>query len=128
MTAVQKSKCHKIIHTSAGKAAGGNVVPILGLGTSVDLAVLAAMAIALAAVFGQNLTAAAARGVAYGALKDTIMKQPVKSLTKECAKYLPIFGTAVAATVSFGLAEAAGWQLAGEFEGKAATIGCHGVS
>ena len=62
MTVVQKSKCHKIIHTSAGKAAGGNVVPILGLGTSVDLAVLAAMAIALAAVFGQNLTAAKARG------------------------------------------------------------------
>ena len=123
MTKEQKSKCHKIIHTSAGIAAGGNVVPIPGLGTSVDLAVIAAMAIGLAAVFGQNLTAAAARGMAYGALKDTIMKQPVKSVAKECAKYVPILGQAVAASVSFGLAEAAGWQLAGEFDGKAAALG-----
>jgi uncharacterized protein (DUF697 family) len=82
------------------------------------MAVLTFMAIALAAVFGQELSSAAARGAAYAALKRLIIKQPSKYAVKEYGKIIPILGSAIAAVVSVGLAEAAGWQLADEFDRK----------
>jgi uncharacterized protein (DUF697 family) len=118
MTIEQRKKCHIIIHTSAAVAGAGNIVPIPGVGAAADMAVLTSMAIALAALFGQELSGAAARGAAYAALKRLIIKQPAKYAVKECGKTIPILGSAIAAVVSVGLAEAAGWQLADEFDRK----------
>lgn len=118
MTTEQREKCHYIIHASAAAAGGGNVIPIPGIGAAADMAVLTGMAIALAAVFGQDLTGAAARGAAYAALKRLVIQQPVKYAAKECVKFIPFLGSAISAAVSVGLAEAAGWQLAEEFDQK----------
>ena len=123
MTTDQKNRCHAIIHMSAVVAGAGNIVPIPGVGAAADMAVLTSMAIALAAVFGQELSGAAARGAAYAALKRLIIKQPAKYAVKECGKIIPSLGSAIAAIVSVGLAEAAGWQLANEFDRKGLYIG-----
>ena len=114
----EKAKCHFIIHTATAAAAGGSAVPIPGLDVGADIAAMTTMAIGLASVFGQDLTAAAARGIAYGALKKLIMKQPAKYAVKSFAKFIPGIGTFVSAAISVALTEAAGWQLAEEFSTK----------
>ena len=116
MTNEEKNKCHMIIHAAAAAAGAGNVVPVPGLGVAADMAAMTTMAISLAAVFGKELTNAAARGMAYAALKKVILSQPVKYATKELVKFIPWIGSAISATVSVALTEAAGWQLAQEFD------------
>ena len=116
MTENEKSKCHLIIHSAAAASGAGNIVPIPGLGAGADMAAITTMAISLASVFGRELTSAAARGAAYAALKRAILKQPAKYLAKEFVKIIPFLGQAVAAGISVALAEAAGWQLAYEFD------------
>lgn len=116
MTNEQKNRCHAIIHSAAVAAGGGNALPIPALGLAADTAALASMAIGLAAVFGQNIGEAAARAASIDVLKKTLLKQPVKVISKEVAKFIPGFGSVFAASVSVGLVEAAGWSLAGEYE------------
>ena len=118
MTDQERGKCHLIIHTASATAGAGNVVPIPGLGTGADMVAMTTMAISLAAVFGKELTGAAARGVAYGALKKLISRQPAKYVAKELMKCIPFFGQAVSAGISVALTEAAGWQLAYEFDSE----------
>lgn len=116
MTNEEKSKCHMIIHAAAAAAGAGNIVPIPGLGAAADMVTMTTMAISLAAVFGKELTNAAARGAAYAALKKVILTQPVRYATKELVKFIPWIGSMVAASISVALTEAAGWQLAQEFD------------
>ena len=116
MNAEEKNKCHMIIHAAAAAAGAGNIVPVPGLGVAADMVAMTTMAISLAAVFGKELTNAAARGAAYAALKKVIFAQPVRYAAKELAKCIPWFGSAFSAAISVTLAEAAGWQLAKEFD------------
>ena len=116
MTNEEKSKCHIIIHAATAAAGAGNLVPIPGLGAAADMTAMTTMAISLASVFGEELTHAAARGMAYAALKKVIFKQPIKYAAKELVKFIPWIGSVFSAAVSVALMEAAGWQLAQQFD------------
>ncbi|WP_304335627.1 hypothetical protein [Conchiformibius steedae] len=118
MTDEQETKCHAIIHTHAVAAAAGNALPVPGLGIATDLVTMTTMCTSLCAVFGGSLTEEAAKGMAIAAIKNTMLKQPVKVLTKELSKLIPGLGQVVAPTVSVALLEAAGWTLAKELDSK----------
>ena len=118
MTEEQKSKCHTIIHTHAVACGAGNAVPIPGVGIAADLIAMTSMAMALAAVFGGGITEEAAKGMAVAALKKTALKQPIKVISKELAKLIPFGGQIAGATIGVGLAEAAGWAIAGDMDRK----------
>ena len=83
MTSDQESSCHKIIHVSAAAAAAGNLIPVPGTGIAADMVAMTAMTMSLAGVFGGSLTEEAAKGIAIAALKNTMLKQPIKTLAKE---------------------------------------------
>ena len=116
MTPEQEGKCHAIIHSAAVGAGAGNLIPVPGLGIAADVIAMTAMTTGLAAVFGGSLTEEAAKGLAVTALKDTVLKQPIKVLTKEISKFIPFVGQLVAPAISAGLIEAAGWAIATELE------------
>lgn len=118
MTEEQKNKCHIIIHSHAVACGAGNLVPIPGLGLAADLVTMTTMAVALAGVFGGSITQEVAKAMAVAALKRTTLKQPIKLISKEAAKIIPILGSAVGATVSVALLEATGWALANDMERK----------
>jgi uncharacterized protein (DUF697 family) len=114
MTEQQTSLCHKIIHTAAASAAVANLIPVPGTGVAADMLAMSLMAMSLASVFGGNLSEQVAKGMAFAAIKNTMLKQPIKVLSKELSKLVPFLGAAVSATISVGLIEAAGWALANE--------------
>jgi len=76
------------------------------------MVVMTAMSAGLASVIGGNINEQVARGMAVAALKNTMLKQPVKTLTKELSKLVPYLGLVVAPTLSAALVEAAGWTIA----------------
>ena len=116
MAEEQKSKCHAIIHTHA-VAAAGNAVPVPGLGIAVDIATMTTMTLALAAVFkSDSLTEVAAKAVAIQAIKQTVLKQPIKTITKEVSKFIPILGSVIGAGIAAGSLETAGWWVADTFD------------
>lgn len=110
------SKCHAIIHSAAVACGAGNAVPVPGTGWAADTIALTGMAISLASVFGKDLTKSAASAMAIAVLKKQILKQPLKYIGKELGKLVPWGGQAVAAVVSAGLVEAAGWSMVRQFE------------
>ncbi|MFN3713612.1 MAG: hypothetical protein ACK4SX_08135 [Alcanivoracaceae bacterium] len=114
MTAEQKNKCHAIIHASALVAGAGNLSPVPGTGVAADTFALTGMAVSLATVFGSDISKEAARGMAFSAIKNTMLKQPIKVLGKELSRLVPWLGQVVAPTVAIGLVEAAGWTMAEE--------------
>ena len=116
MNSEDHNKCHIIIHAASAASGAGNIVPVPGLGVAADMVAMTTMAVSLAAVFGKELTTAAARGMAYASLKKVVLAQPVKYAAKELAKFIPWIGSAFSAAVSVTLTEAAGWQLAKEFD------------
>src|SRR5574344_1745974 len=118
MTESEEIKCHAIIHSHAAAAvAGGNLVPVPGLGIAADIVGMTTMCLALATVFGtDNLPAEVAKGLAVGALKKTLLKQPVKTIGKELAKLIPLGGQIASAAISISLVEAAGWVMAKDLE------------
>ena len=118
MTEEQKSRCHVIIHSHAVACCAANVVPIPGLGIAADLVTMTTMAMSLAAVFGGSVTEEAAKGLAVAALKRTALKQPIKTITKELAKLIPIAGSAFSGAISITLCEAAGWAMAHDLDKK----------
>lgn len=118
MTEEQKKECHLIIHSHAVANGGGNLVPVPGLGLAVDMVTMTTMAIALAGVFGGSVTQEAAKAMAVAALRRTVLKQPMKVISKELAKLIPFLGSAVSATVSVALLEATGWALAHDMDQK----------
>lgn len=118
MTEEQESKCHYIIHGHAVAAAGGNAIPVPGLGIATDMVTMTSMCMSLCAVFGGNLTEQAAKALAIAAIKNTMLKQPIKTLTKELSKLIPGLGQIVAPSISVVMLEAAGWTLAKELEAK----------
>ena len=118
MTEEQESKCHKIIHSHAVAGAAGNALPVPGLGIATDMVTMTTMTMSLCAVFGGSLTEEAAKALAIATMKNTLLKQPIKTLTKELSKLIPGLGQAVAPSISLVMLEAAGWTLAKELEAK----------
>lgn len=116
MTQEQQHKCHVIIHSAAIAAGGGNAAPVPGLGIAVDIAAMTAMATGLATVFGGSITEEVAKGLAITALKDTVLKQPIKVIARELSKLIPGLGQVVAPAFSIVIIEAAGWTLANEMD------------
>lgn len=118
MTSDQENSCHKIIHTSAAAAAAGNLIPVPGTGIAADMVAMTAMTMSLAGVFGGNLTEEAAKGIAIAAIKNTMLKQPIKTLAKELSKLIPGLGQVVAPSISAVMLEAAGWSIAKDLDRK----------
>ena len=114
MTDEEKSKCKKIIHSHAIAAAAGNALPVPGLGVAVDTVTMTTMAMALAAVFGASITENVAQAMAINAIKQTALKQPIKSIAKEVSKFIPVLGQTVAPSISVIMLESAGWALANQ--------------
>lgn len=118
MTPAQEKKCHAIIHSHAVAAAAGNAVPIPGLGVAADMVTMTSMAMTLCAVFGGSITEEAAKMLAIASVKNTMLKQPIKVITKELSKVVPLLGQVVAPSISIVMLETAGWTLAKELEEK----------
>ncbi len=114
MTPEQKDKCHLIIHTAAVASAAGNLAPVPGTGLAADVVTATAMVAGLCLVFDGELTEQVARGLAVAALKDEMLKEPIKTLTKELSKLVPLLGQIVAPTLSIILIEAVGWKIAAD--------------
>jgi uncharacterized protein (DUF697 family) len=119
MTSDQEKKCHAIIHSAALGAGGGNLIPVPGVGIAADIVAMTTMTMSLAGVFGGSLTEVAAKGMAVTAIKNSMLRQPIKTLTKELSKFIPILGQVVAPTISVTMIEAAGWSIAKELDRKA---------
>lgn len=118
MTEDQKKKCHGIIHGHAVAAAAGNAIPLPGLGVAVDITTMSTMAMSLSAVFEGNIAENVAKNIAIAALKKTLLKQPIKTLTKELSKLIPFAGPVISSSVSVAMLESAGWVMARELEEK----------
>lgn len=110
------TKCHAIIHAAAVASGAGNAMPIPGTGLAADSIALTGMAVALATLFGKNLTKSAASAMAVTVLKEQFLSHPLKFFGKELSKLVPFGGQALSAMVSAGLVEAAGWSLVKQFE------------
>jgi uncharacterized protein (DUF697 family) len=108
MTPKQEKICHAIIHGHAAAAAGGNILP--GVGIAADIITMTTMTMALCAVFGGSIIENEAKSMAIAALKSTLLKQPLKLL----AKFIPFAG----AFVSVAMLESTGWILARELDSK----------
>lgn len=74
------------------------------------------MAISLCAVFGGDIGEETAKAMAIAAMKNTMLKQPLKTLAKELSKLVPGLGQVVAPSLLLVMLEAAGWVLAQELE------------
>jgi uncharacterized protein (DUF697 family) len=114
----EKKKCHAIIHVHALAAAVGNVVPVPGVGVAVDMITMTTMTMTLCAVFGGNITEEAAKTLSIAALKNTMLKNPIRTLTRELSKLVPGLGQVVAPSIAVVMLEAAGWVLASELEAR----------
>ncbi len=114
MTEEEKSKCQKIIHGHAAAAAAGNLVPVPGVGLAADVVTMSTMAMALAAVFGGSITESVAKNMAINAIVATMKKQPIRVITKEVSKIVPVVGQLIGPAISVAMLEAAGWILADE--------------
>lgn len=116
MSPAHKKQCHAIIHSHAVAAATGNAVPIPGLGIAADMVAMTSMTMSLCAVFGGNIKEEAAKTLAIATLKNTMLKQPIRVISKELSKLIPGLGQVVAPSITILMLEAAGWILAEELE------------
>ena len=124
MNSQQKSECRVIIHTAAAASASSTLIPVPLTGFAVDAAVMVAMVMNLARVFHLDTTVNEdlARGMAIAAVKKQLLKHPIKYLTREFSKTLPMAGTAISGGLSQALTEAAGWKIAEQFARNAAGV------
>ena len=118
MTENEKSRCQTIIHGAAIIAAGGNLVPVPGVGIAADITVMTTMVMSLASIFGGNISEEVAMATAVSALKNTMLKQPIRVLTKELSKLIPGVGQLVAPSISVAMIEATGWSIANDLDAK----------
>lgn len=118
MTEEQEKKCHAIIHSCAVACGAGNVAPIPCLGIAADMIAMTTMTMSLAGVFGGDLTKEAAKRIAIAGIKKTMLKQPIKTVTKELSKIIPVLGQIVAPSISVAMIEAAGWSIAKQLENE----------
>lgn len=119
MTPDQAQRCRTLIHAHAAGAALGNAVPIPGVGVAADTVALTLLAMSLCAVFGGNLSETTAKALAIAAVKNSMVNQPIKLLSRELSRFVPLLGQLVAPALSLAMLEAAGWALARELEDRA---------
>ncbi len=113
-----KARCGKIIHIHAATAGAGNAIPVPGLGVATDIVTMTTMTMALCAAIGGSITDEAAKAMAIIAIKNTMLKQPLKTITKELSKLIPFLGQVVAPSVSIVMLESAGWVIANDLYDK----------
>ena len=118
MTNEERKKCGDIIHTHAIAAAAGNAVPLPGLGIAVDTITMTTMATALANVFGSSIQENVARAMAINAIKNVVLKNPIKVVAKELSKVIPILGQLLSPALSVFMLESAGWSIAEDLSNK----------
>jgi hypothetical protein len=51
-------------------------------------------------------------------MKNTMLKQPIRTLSRELSKLVPGLGQVVAPSIAVVMLEAAGWILAGDLESE----------
>lgn len=107
-----------IIHSHAVLAGAGNIIPIPGTGAAADIVTMTTMAIALSKVFGDAISKNAAECMVIAAVKRTLLKQPIRIISKEISKVIPFLGVVVAPAVSAAMVESVGWTLAKELAEK----------
>lgn len=113
-----KAKCAKIIHAHAVTAGAGNAVPVPGLGIATDVVTMTTMTMTLCAAIGGSITEEAAKAIAIAGIKNTMLKQPIKTMTKELSKLVPLLGQIVAPSISIIMIESAGWVIANDLYEK----------
>ena len=118
MTEEQHKRCAAIIHSHALLCGAGNAIPIPGLGVAADIVTMTTMTLCLASELGGKLTEEAAKGLAIATLKRTILRHPIKIISKELAKFLPLIGQMVSPVISVTLVEATGWSIARELSSR----------
>ena len=118
MTEEEKVVCGRIIHSAAVIAAAGNLAPVPGTGVACDILAMTTMTMTLASYFGQSIPEEVAKGMAIAAIKETMLKQPIKVLAKELSKLIPGLGQIVAPSISVVMLEAAGWSIAEDLDRK----------
>lgn len=118
----QRRQCHVIIHSAAAAAAAGNMLPAPGTGLAVDLLAMTSMAMGLAGVFGVDADESMSRSLAIATLKNTALRQPIRSVTKELSKFVPGLGQVVAPSISAAMVEGAGWAMARQLAAQQRTL------
>ncbi|MBB1420792.1 hypothetical protein H5200_02520 [Pseudoalteromonas sp. SG43-7] len=108
----QRNSCHAIIHTHATIAGAGNLMPVPGAGIAVDITTMTSMCMSLSSLFKGDISEEVAKGLAIAAIKETILKQPIKVLVKEVSKVIPLLGQLISPAISVAIIEAAGWSIA----------------
>lgn len=111
MNIKQRNKCHAIIHSAAATSAAIGATPIPVADALPISATQITMVLALAKVFGQKVTEAAAKGLISSAAATFIGRNLVK--------LIPVAGMVISATVASSVTEAIGWTIAVEFAKKA---------
>lgn len=76
------------------------------------------MTMSLCAAIGGSITEEAGKAVAITAIKNTMLKQPIKTMTKELSKFIPFLGQIVAPSISVVMLESAGWVIANDLYEK----------
>lgn len=113
MSAQQRERCAKIIHTTSvlagGVGAGLAQIPLSD--NAILIPLQTGMTLALAQVFDISLTRSAATATATTALATTIGRGASELLVG----WLPGIGNVINATTAASITEAAGWTVANEF-------------
>ena len=105
MTDEQRSRCQRIIHTSAALAAGaGGLSPVPGPDAIVIMPIQVGMVAALARVFDVPMSRSLARSATYAALGQILGRGSAKLL----GMWIPVWGQVVRAGVAFAVTEAIG--------------------
>lgn len=117
MTKNQTIACNSIIHTfSAGAAAVGGGLAQLPCSDNLVIAPLqTAMVIAIAKVFGLEIS----EGVAKAAIASAAATAVGRGVTQVGVGWVPIAGNILNASTAAALTEFIGWAVAAEFQKKA---------
>jgi len=110
LTDDEKKKCHAIIHSAAGLAAGAGagLAQLPGTDAAVITPIQVTMVTSLGAVFDIRVTEGVAKGI-VAALGATIAGRAVSQFL---VGWIPVFGNAINATTAAGITEAMGWYAA----------------
>lgn len=116
MTAEEKSRCHRIIHTAAVSAAGvgAGMAMMPGADVPIIIGIEVTMTIALGGVFGVSLTESAAKSIVL----STAGTIAGRGISQGLVGWIPGLGNVINASTAFGVVEALGWAVANDFANK----------
>ena len=120
MTSSEREKCQYIIHSAATAAATS--AALLSQLPSVDnmplMCILSTMTVSLGMVFDANISEHVAKQIATKELSDFLVLWVVKYIAAWTIGWLPFFGNAINASLSFALVEGGGWNTANLFDNQ----------